>query len=110
MNVIDQRMIVKDFPSMDKGDEAFFGYIVAVGWFPDPSWDWKNTDHFVYADFYYNGRYTRYKLPNDDDLVSQLQQRVFNNIRELHCTDHDGYSTKIWIERLDDGRWNTFLP
>ena len=91
---------------MERGEEAFFGYIVSVGLFVD----WEDEDHFVYADFYYNGKYTRYNLPQDDDLVSQLQRRVFDNIRELHCTDHSGFSTKIWIERLPDGQWNTFLP
>jgi len=95
---------------MGVGDEDFFGYIVAVGLFPDPSWDWKDQDHFVYADFYYNGEYTRYRLPQDDNLVSQLKKRVFDNIRELHDTDYSCFSTKIWIERLPNGGWNTFLP
>ena len=110
MNTMNQKMEVKYFPLMEEGEEAFFGYIMGVGWFPDPSWDWKNTDHFVYADFYYNGKYTRYRLPNDENLVIQLQKRAFENIQELHATGYCSFSTKIWIERLADGGWDTALP
>ena len=108
MNIINQKMEVKGFPPMEKGEEAFFGYVMGVGWLPDPSMDWRNLDNFVYADFYYNGKITRYRMPDDEDLILQLQKRAFDNIRELHCTDYSGYSTKIWIERLPDGQWNTF--
>ena len=108
MKTINQRVKVEDFPLIKSGKDVFLGYIVAVGCFLDTKRDWKDEDNFIYADFFYSGEYTRYRLPNNEKLVNQLQKGVSDNIRELDGTHYASCSTKVYVERLDDGTLNVF--
>ena len=38
MDIIEQKLVVKDWPLKKPGDELFFGYVVAVGVFPGAPW------------------------------------------------------------------------
>ena len=38
MDVIEQKLVVKDWPLKQPGEELFFGYVVALGVFPG---DWS---------------------------------------------------------------------
>jgi len=104
MIVIEQKLVVKDWPLIDIGDSKFFGYVVGIGLFPD-----DDNQEFPYADFSYNGSYTRYKLPWNDNLIGDLQCWLSGNISEIDCTGLS-YGGKVWIEKLADGQWGIDLP
>jgi len=98
MDLIHQKLLVKDWPLKKAGDELFFGYVVAVGWFPR---DWSETGMFAYADFAYNNDYFRYRLPDDPNLIKQLLGYVSGNLETL-MKFGDVYG-KVWIELTDKG-------
>ena len=52
MDVIQQQLVVKDWPLKKPGDEQFFGYVVAMGVFPS---DWASDGMFAFVDFAYSG-------------------------------------------------------
>lgn len=77
MHVIEQKLIVRDWPLQKPGDEVQLGCVVAVGAFPlgggiDGS--------FNYADFIFGDRYVRYRLPNDTDLINHLLERLVDTV------------------------------
>ena len=98
MDIIEQKLVVKDWPLKKPGDELFFGYVVAVGVFPR---DWSGGDMFAYADFAYNDRYTRYRLPNDEGLLTALLKFLRDNI-EMNAAG-DGIYGKVWVKRTEEG-------
>jgi len=51
MDVIEQKLVVKEWPLTKPGDERFFGYVVAVGVFPR---EWKDDGFLAYVDFAYH--------------------------------------------------------
>jgi len=68
MDIIAQRLIVKDWPLKLPDDEMFFGYVVGMGSFP---MEWN--ERFInYADFAYGDTYSRYRLPYDPELQGEL--------------------------------------
>jgi hypothetical protein len=98
MDVIDQRLIVQDWPLTKPGDEKFFGYVVAMGVFPR---DWSSEGMIRFVDFAYNNDYTRYHLPNDIGLMRRLQLFLCDNI-EMEAAGYGAYG-KVWIKRTGDG-------
>jgi len=98
MDIIEQRLVVKEWPLKKPGDELFFGYVVAVGVFPG---DWKNEGMYAYADFAYNNSYSRYRIPDDDDLVNGLMRYVWSNVE--WSLAGEGISAKVWIKLTEDG-------
>ena len=77
MDVIEQQLVVREWPLKEPGDEGFFGYVVAVGVFPQAGSD---GNMFAYVDFLYGDSYTRYRLPDDDDLLNGLMAFLRNNV------------------------------
>jgi len=98
MQIIEQKLAVKEWPLKKPGDEIFFGYIVALGVFHG---DWSDESEFVYADFAYNETYTRYRLPNDHQLVNELAKFFSSNL-ELSMAGH-GLFCKLWIQLTQEG-------
>jgi len=98
MDLIEQRLVVKDWPLKQPGDELFFGYIVAVGVFPG---DWSDDGMFCYADFAYSDSYTRYRLPNDEGLLNGLSKFLSSNLEM--CGSGHGIYGKVWVKLTDQG-------
>ena len=98
MDIIEQKLVVKDWPLKKPGDELFFGYVVAVGVFPR---DWSGGDMFAYADFAYSDRYVRYRLPTDTNLLNQLLEHLCGNL-ETGVGDGDIYG-KVWVKLTEKG-------
>jgi hypothetical protein len=104
MDIIEQRLVVKDWPLAKPGDELFFGYVVAVGVFPR---EWNDEGLFAYVDFAYNDSYTRYRLPKDQALKVQLLHQLLDNI-----ASHDagnGIYGKVWVTLTSAG-YKVCLP
>ncbi len=87
--VVDQKIVVRPWPAFRIGDERFFGYVVGLGVMPD----WDGFKHFRWVDFCYNGEYSRYELPRDEELESQLAQYLKANM----AFGDDGLYGKVWI-------------
>ena len=104
MDLIDQQLVVKDWPLKNPGDEAFFGYVVAVGVFPR---DWNAESLFAYVDFAYNESYTRYRLPHDEGLRTQLLQYLVTNLETLEGSG-EVYG-KVCVSLTDQG-YEVSLP
>lgn len=98
MHIIEQKLVVRDWPLQKPGDELFFGYVVAVGVFPQGGSD---DDLFAYADFAYNDGYTRYRLPNDEGLRNGLLEHLYCNIEMNEAGD--GIYGKLWVRRTAKG-------
>ena len=98
MVFIDQRLEVKDWPLKEVGDEHFFGYIVALGVFPQ---DWDDDKTFLFADFAYNDAYERYRLPCQFELIGKLHQHMSKNMWD-HANGHGLYEN-LWIKLTSDG-------
>lgn len=105
MEIVEQRLELLDWPLKNVGDEHFFGYIVAMGLIPgDPI---REIPDVPYADFNYNDKYTRYRLPSDDQLVKMLAENLIGNIWEFqNC---DSYSGKLWVT-LNANGYHVDLP
>jgi hypothetical protein len=98
MDVIDQRLVVREWPLKNPGDDGFFGYVVALGVFPR---EWCSDGLFAYVDFAYNQTYTRYRLPNDPALINQLLEYLCGNLETLVGTgDVHG---KVWVTLTTEG-------
>jgi len=104
MDLIVQKLVVKEWPLKQPGDELFFGYVVAVGVFPR---DWSEDGLFRYADFAYNESYSRYRLPNDECLVNELLKYLCSNL-EMQGAGH-GIHGKVWV-RLTEKGYEVDLP
>ena len=98
MHVIQQTLVVKEWPLKKPGDEMFFGYVVAVGVFPR---DWSPGGMFAYADFAYSDDYVRYRLPYDEELFKQLLKHLDSNLA-MHAEDCGIYG-KVWIQLTEKG-------
>lgn len=98
MDIIEQKLVVKDWPLKKPGDELFFGYVVAVGVFPR---DWSGEGAFAYADFAYGESYTRYRLPDDDDLLNGLMRYLWSNVEASAASD--GIYAKVWVKLTENG-------
>ena len=99
MDVIEQKLVVKEWPLKKPGDEEFFGYLVAVGVFPGG--DWEGDQIFPYADFAYGENYARFRLPYDDGLLEQLQKHLAANLEIL--AGSGSIAVKLWITRTEQG-------
>ena len=73
MDIIAQRLIVKDWPLKRPGDEKYFGYLVALGSFPVE----HNERALNYADFCTGSGYSRYRLP----YCLKLQNELFKFLK-----------------------------
>ena len=104
MDVIEQKLVVKDWPLKKPGDEMFFGYIVALGVFPG---DWSAESAIRYADFAYGEAYTRYRIPDDDSLHLGLMRYLEGNL-QLQAAGC-GLAAKLWI-RLTETGYELDLP
>ena len=98
MHVIQQTLVVREWPLKKPGDEMFFGYVVAVGVFPR---DWSPDEMFAYADFAYGESYTRYRLPDDDDLLNGLMRYLWSNVEASAASD--GIYAKVWVKLTENG-------
>ena len=98
MDLIHQKLLVREWPLKKPGDEQFFGYVVAVGVFPR---EWCQDGYFAYVDFAYNDAYLRYRLPNDLDLTQQLLKFLTTNLGTLAQVG-DVYG-KVWVTLTDKG-------
>jgi hypothetical protein len=98
MDVIHQKLVVRDWPLKKPGDEMFFGYLVALGVFPG---DWSDESEYLYADFAYDQSYSRYRLPNDKQLLDKLGPFLCDNF-ELSMSGH-GLFCKLWIQLTQEG-------
>src|SRR5690242_18679274 len=98
MNVIDQRLIVKEWPLKKPGDELFAGYVVAVGVFPCK---WSEGGMFPYADFAYNDSYSRYRLPSESALINELLKYLCSNLETIGSFG-DIYG-KVWVRLTEKG-------
>ena len=80
MDIIDQNLVVRDWPLKEPGDEAFFGYVVAVGVFPRNG---QGNYFFGYVDFFYRDHYFRYRLPQDKNLINELLEHFAMNMETV---------------------------
>jgi len=104
MHIIEQKLVVQDWPLKEPGDEKFFGYIVALGVFPG---DWSAEAAIGYADFAYGETYTRYRIPDDDSLHLGLLRYLEFNLQ--HQAGGYGLAAKVWI-RLTETGYEVDLP
>jgi hypothetical protein len=104
MDIIQQTLVVKEWPLKQVGDERFFGYVVAVGVFPR---DWSEEGMFAYADFACNDSYCRYRLPKDENLLSRLIDFLWGNTDM--CRRGEGIYGKVWVKLTDQG-YQVHLP
>jgi hypothetical protein len=72
--------------------------VVAVGAFPR---DWSEEGMFLYADFAYSDRYTRYRLPREPGLINQLLKYVCSNLETVGSFG-DIYG-KVWVRLTEKG-------
>ena len=98
MDVIEQKLVVKEWPLTKPGDERFFGYVVAVGVFPR---EWKDDGFLAYVDFAYHDNYTRYQLPHNEALKVQLLQQLVENLAS-HAAGA-GIHGKVWVTLTNEG-------
>ena len=98
MDVIEQKLVVKDWPLKMPGDEMFFGYVVALGVFPG---DWSNESEILFADFAYNDAYTRYRIPCDETLMAGLFKYLAANLD--FSGEGIGIQGKVWIKLTEKG-------
>ncbi len=98
MQVIDQRLVVRDWPLNKPGDELFFGYVVGLGVFPG---EWDEQGEFAYADFAYSDGYVRYRLPPDEGLMTQLLEYLCQNL-EANARG-EGIYGKVWVSLSEEG-------
>ena len=98
MQIIEQKLVVKDWPLKKPGDEKFFGYVVAVGVFPGDS---SGAGEFSFADFAYNNEYTRYRLPKDAGLLNGLLEYLACNL-EMWGLGQTTYG-KVWVKLTEHG-------
>jgi len=104
MDVIEQKLVVKEWPLKKPGDEMFFGYVVAMGVFPR---EWSELNLYLFADFAYGDDYTRYRLPHDRNLLKQLREYLVTNLETMdQIGDIFG---KVWITLTEDGH-KVYLP
>ena len=99
MHVIQQTLVVREWPLKKAGDEMFFGYVVAVGVFPRG--EWGPDEMFAYADFAYGDGYVRYRLPYDEGLFKQLLKHLEGNLA-MYAEDC-GIHAKVWIQLTEIG-------
>ena len=104
MDVIEQKLVVKDWPLKKPGDEKFFGYLVALGVFPR---EWSELDLYLFADFSYGDEYSRYRLPHDRNLLKQLREYLVTNLETMDQIG-DIYG-KVWITLTEEGH-KVYLP
>lgn len=104
MDIIEQRLVVKDWPLTKPGDELFFGYVLALGVHP---YGWNGQGMFLYADFAFGDSYTRYRLPNDCRLINQLMLHLGANFQT--AKDLNDIFGKVWVKRTDKG-YEVTLP
>ena len=104
MDIVQQTLVVKEWPLKKPGDEMFFGYVVAVGVFPR---DWSAAGMFRYADFAYNDTYVRYRLPNEPGLMKQLLKHLCDNLDTIGSFG-DIYG-KVWVRVTENG-CEVYLP
>ncbi len=96
--LIAQQLEVKDWPLAKAGDERFFGYVVAMGVFPR---EWGVEDGMTqYADFAYNQKYERYRLPNDIDLKRALHKVLWLNLNGVAHTGDIYGKVRIGLGKL----------
>src|SRR5881394_4345970 len=98
MDLIDQKFVVRDWPLKEPGDEAFFGYVVAVGVFPG---DWHGDHFFGYVDFTYQDCYRRYRLPKDPDLINELLEHLVRNVESV--VGRGSVEAKVSVRLTHDG-------
>ena len=98
MHVIQQTLVVREWPLKTPGDEMFFGYVAAVGVFPREGGD---GGMFAYADFLHGDSYTRYRLPDDDDLLNGLMRYLWSNVEASAASD--GIYAKVWVKLTENG-------
>ncbi len=98
MQIIEQKLVVKDWPLKKPGDEKFFGYIVALGVFPG---DWSSDSEIPFADFAYNDAYTRYQIPSDETLRAGLLKYLAANLDFSGAGM--GIQAKLWIKLTEKG-------
>ena len=77
MDIIEQRLVVRDWPLTRPGDELFFGHVVALGVFPRA---WEARDLLAFVDFAYGDSYVRYRLPEDEKLLNGLMMVLWTNL------------------------------
>ena len=98
MDIIDQNLVVRDWPLQEPGDEAFFGYVVAFGVFPGNQ---HGDNFFGYVDFSYRDHYSRYRLPKDRDLINQLLEHFSVNVETV--LDRGSVQRNLSIRLTHDG-------
>ena len=98
MDLINQQLVVKEWPLKKPGDAKFFGYVVAMGAFPR---DWTDDGMIVFVDFAYSERYERYRLPNDEGLRKQLPEQLEENMAMY--ADYGDIYGKVWVTLTEKG-------
>jgi len=69
MDIIEQKLVVQEWPLRHVGDNRLFGYLVAVGLFPCAA---VPGGQFAFADFVWKDTYTRYRVPPQLELTDLL--------------------------------------
>lgn len=87
---------IREWPLLNVGDEMFFGYVSGIGF------DQEDTEVFSrYVSFTYGCESTRYKLPNDEDLLRKLSKHLRGNFWGI--VTGNGIYDKVWIKLTKDG-------
>lgn len=112
MEIIQQKLVIHDWPLTKVGDERFFGYVMAMGIFPKywacSAEEWAkyadtafSDDPYVkYVDFIYGNKYERFQIPNDERLFEQLSGCFFENWDRL---EDGGSRGKVWVKLTEQG-------
>lgn len=96
MDIINQQLVIKEWPLKKVGQEMFFGYIVGLG---VHTGDWCDETMYSVADFAYGNEYVRYRLPNDDALIGKLAAHLVANM----VSASEGIYGKFWIKKIVGG-------
>ena len=98
MHVVEQKLVVRDWPLIKTGHRKFFGYVVGMGVLPR---EWCEGGMISYVDFAYNDDYVRYRLPDDSELIKHLSVVLWGNIAD--GGEVGSLMGKVWIKRTEQG-------
>ena len=97
MHVIDQRLLVREWPVREPGEEYLLGRVVSVGTFPRE----EGVTPFLYVDVVYDSQYKRYRLPNDLDVINQLLEFLCGNLNRTYAGEC--VANVVWVHLTEHG-------
>jgi len=98
--LISQQLAIEEWPTMNLGEERFFGYVISMGMTPCEYG--PDCEAGAYVDFSYGDSYRRFRLPkNDCGLKKRLSEFLLENMDS--SSETGGVYGKVVIKRLEVG-------